>query len=775
MLARPILIPTKLKNILLEFKRIGRCCIFIATAFFITVPLLKSQDALQRTVDAYLNEGREFVATRVFDDRTDRSYAALTKYAVPEEALAAGTVVFPEEEAAAKVREKKPQFTSMTIPGPEGGELSLLLFRKSPFAPDAIIQSGEIEVESLKSQTAFYRGVVEGHPGSMAVVTLFDDEIRASISFEGVTYVLGKIKGAEDGAHVFYRADDLAIPETFSCQLRDDHIDDKVESATETEIADRTLKCVRIKVEIDNALTASLGGEASAVNYASGLWNEVTALFDNDDIDVVVSEIVAYTGSSPYSGSVGDRLDQMTNNSANADLTALITDVGGGGVAYLSSVCSFSLGVSVSSIFGFYNNVPSYSWDVYVCAHEIGHNLSSDHTHACAWNGNNTPIDGCGITAGFPEGSCGNSTIPSGGGTVMSYCHLNNVGINFNAGFGPQPSTRIINYVNSRSCLGSSCTPFGGITCDEELLALEITVDQYPSETTWQITDDNDAVLASGGPYPGLANGAVVTEEICLPQDCYSFTIFDSFGDGICCAYGNGSYTLQDSDGAVLASGGAFDNTESTEFCVGDFTPPVPCESPYPQVQNLVAGVTSGGVLLAWDPIPGSLGCQIQGGRVGSTSLKLVQTIQPDLSTFFIPSGQLPINGGYRVRVRCGCSISPAIGGPWTPYTEFAWNNASGTPQPTEGIFEEATLEVQAFPNPTAGEISLSMIAGEEEVFLVRVFDLPGKLVHSERILAAAGSNMFRVDLSHLGEAVYLLQVAGVQGGVHSMRIAVAK
>lgn len=739
------------------------------------LPALQAQDALQRTVDAYLNQGRQFAPTRVFKEAVDRSAEAPAKYAIAEEVLATGAVIFPEREAADGLIERKPQLTSMTIPGPEGGEITLLLFRKSPFTPDAIVQEGQRDIDDLEAQTAFYRGVVEGHPGSTAAVTVTDDEIRASVSFEGVTYVLGKIKNADDGAHILYRAEDLAMPEPFSCELRDDHIDEKFEPSTETEAGNRTLKCVRIKVEIDNGLTSSLGGEGAAITYAAGLWNEVTTLFDNDDIDVVVSEIMAWVGSSPYSGSIGNRLNQMTNSSPNADLTALITDVGGGGIAYLSSVCSFSFGVSVNSIFGFYNNVPSYSWDVYVCAHEIGHNLSSSHTHACAWNGNNTPIDGCGIAAGYPEGSCGTAPIPSGGGTVMSYCHLNSVGINFNTGFGPQPSTRMINYVNSRSCLGTSCMPFGGIACDDELLTLQITVDQYPGETTWQVTDGGDVVLASGGPYSGLANGTVVTEEICLPEDCYTFTIFDSFGDGICCAYGNGSYTLLDNDGAVLASGGDFSSEESTGFCLGDFSPPVPCESPYPQVQNLVAGVTNGGVLLAWDPIPGSLGCQIQGGRVGSSQLKLVQSIQPDLSTFFIPSSQLPVNDGYRVRVRCGCSLSPTIVGPWTPYTEFAWNGASGTIPPSEGLFAEALLDVRAFPNPTAGEVSLSLTAGEEEYFSVQVYDLPGKLVHNERIQAAAGGNMFRFDLSHLGEAVYLLQLTGERGSVHSLRIAVAK
>ena len=42
--------------------------------------------------------------------------------------------------------------------------------------------------------------------------------------------------------------------------------------------------------------------------------------------------------------------------------------------------------------------VPTYSWNVMVITHEMGHLMGSNHTHACVWNGNNTAIDGCAAT-----------------------------------------------------------------------------------------------------------------------------------------------------------------------------------------------------------------------------------------------------------------------------------------------------------------------------------------------------------------------------------------
>ena len=103
-----------------------------------------------------------------------------------------------------------------------------------------------------------------------------------------------------------------------------------------------------------------------------------------------------------------------------------------------------------------------------------------------------------------------------------------------------------------------------------------MTFDNYPEETSWQITNSSGTVVASGGTYGSQADGSSLTIEECLVDGCYDFTINDSYGDGICCAYGNGSYSVTN-DGNTLASGGAFrTSSETTNFCVGGGTGPTP-------------------------------------------------------------------------------------------------------------------------------------------------------------------------------------------------------
>ena len=105
----------------------------------------------------------------------------------------------------------------------------------------------------------------------------------------------------------------------------------------------------------------------------------------------------------------------------------------------------------------------------------------------------------------------------------------------------------------------------GGGGCSD--VTLTIVLDNYPEETSWEITSGG-TTIASGGTYGSQPDGSTVTITECLDAGCYDFTIFDSYGDGICCSYGNGSYSLEDASGTVLASGGSFGSSETTNFCV---------------------------------------------------------------------------------------------------------------------------------------------------------------------------------------------------------------
>lgn len=98
--------------------------------------------------------------------------------------------------------------------------------------------------------------------------------------------------------------------------------------------------------------------------------------------------------------------------------------------------------------------------------------------------------------------------------------------------------------------------------------------DYYGSETTWTLKNAAGTTLYSGGPYTNTPTTgplpAVFTQTWTLPANgCYVFQINDTEGDGICCAYGTGSYSIKSSPIAgnlTLISGGEFGTSESKSF-----------------------------------------------------------------------------------------------------------------------------------------------------------------------------------------------------------------
>lgn len=101
---------------------------------------------------------------------------------------------------------------------------------------------------------------------------------------------------------------------------------------------------------------------------------------------------------------------------------------------------------------------------------------------------------------------------------------------------------------------------------------LTINFDNFGSENTWELTDSTGAVLYSGGPYSdGTTGTTLVVSDIALDAGCYTFTFFDSFGDGLFDGNTEGSYDLVCASQTVVsyASGvGNFGASNSTDFCV---------------------------------------------------------------------------------------------------------------------------------------------------------------------------------------------------------------
>ena len=95
-----------------------------------------------------------------------------------------------------------------------------------------------------------------------------------------------------------------------------------------------------------------------------------------------------------------------------------------------------------------------------------------------------------------------------------------------------------------------------------------IDTDDYGGEATWDITNSSGLIVASGGPYPNYSPSSFSYVE-CLPAGNYAFNWDDSYGDGWCCSYGYGGYSVSQS-GNILTNAYPTGTSGSTYFNVSN-------------------------------------------------------------------------------------------------------------------------------------------------------------------------------------------------------------
>jgi hypothetical protein len=83
---------------------------------------------------------------------------------------------------------------------------------------------------------------------------------------------------------------------------------------------------------------------------------------------------------------------------------------------------------------------------------------------------------------------------------------------------------------------------------------VSILTDGYGSETTWEIVDESGNVYGSGGPY---SNNTQYNETayVAIFPSCFELKLYDSYGDGMCCANGVGSVLVTDQNNNIIFEG----------------------------------------------------------------------------------------------------------------------------------------------------------------------------------------------------------------------------
>ena len=109
-----------------------------------------------------------------------------------------------------------------------------------------------------------------------------------------------------------------------------------------------------------------------------------------------------------------------------------------------------------------------------------------------------------------------------------------------------------------------SPTGFSGGGCGGINIAVEVHTDNNPHETSWTLVNTiTDQTVEMSPVYSKPVTSYL--NEYCVGEAEYTFTIYDSGNDGLCCEHGNGSYeVIYGSE--VVASGAEFTSSESATF-----------------------------------------------------------------------------------------------------------------------------------------------------------------------------------------------------------------
>jgi hypothetical protein len=110
-------------------------------------------------------------------------------------------------------------------------------------------------------------------------------------------------------------------------------------------------------------------------------------------------------------------------------------------------------------------------------------------------------------------------------------------------------------------------------TSGTDTVTIDLLTDEYPEETSWEILDREGIKVAGKNDFGDEATLYQHSIALCKGRQ-YDFVINDRYGDGICCEYGNGAYSVWLGNEPIVENGGEFEYYEASTFWVDSPFPP---------------------------------------------------------------------------------------------------------------------------------------------------------------------------------------------------------
>jgi len=116
-------------------------------------------------------------------------------------------------------------------------------------------------------------------------------------------------------------------------------------------------------------------------------------------------------------------------------------------------------------------------------------------------------------------------------------------------------------------------TPFDGRSsvCGDgkQQIRINIQFDKWGEENSWELRNTDTGEKVTGEPMGTFSAMDFESLMVCLEDGNYRFTIFDDFGNGICCSEGEGYYELSMDDEIIVYDKFGTGAQRSNDFIVG--------------------------------------------------------------------------------------------------------------------------------------------------------------------------------------------------------------
>jgi hypothetical protein len=192
----------------------------------------------------------------------------------------------------------------------------------------------------------FYRGKIKGESKSFVAISITKDAIEGMIVSDKMNLTIGRLTNTKEKIHIVYATNDIENKTPICAGAVEVEYEGELPSLNKNQTNAAGCKAVDIYLEADYQMYTDWGSSVqTVVNTMTSIFNNVSLLYDNEGINLVISTLFVWETPDPYTTATStieslNLLNTYWNNQGNnfdGDIVHLVTSkqLGGGVLPFL--------------------------------------------------------------------------------------------------------------------------------------------------------------------------------------------------------------------------------------------------------------------------------------------------------------------------------------------------------------------------------------------------------------------------------------------------------